>query len=240
MVLKSSMTAGKEGFRCSTSLKYELKFDKIELNMNQELDRQTQNQVEQGVEILRRGGVIAFPTDTVYGLGAGIYIEEAIQRLFKVKKRPLEMALPVLLADASQIHEVAKDLPAFAWRLIKHFLPGGLTLIVYRSRIIKDIITAGGDTLAIRIPDHPVPCALIRGSGMPIIGTSANLSGRPSALTAEEVQKQFGHSIDLIVDGGHVPGGIESTVVDVTGAAPVILREGAINRAEIEKVVEVA
>jgi L-threonylcarbamoyladenylate synthase len=199
-----------------------------------------QPQVEKGIEALRKGGVIAFPTDTVYGLGVGIYIEEAVKRLFKVKQRPPEMALPILLADASQIHEVAKDLPAFAWRLIKQFLPGGLTLIVYRTKIVSDLITAGGDTVAIRIPDHAVPCALIRGGGMPVIGTSANISGQPPALTADEVRRQFGDALDLIIDGGRVPGGIESTVVDVTGDVAVILREGAIKRADIEKVIEVA
>jgi L-threonylcarbamoyladenylate synthase len=208
--------------------------------MHQEWGPQIQPQVEKGIETLRKGGLVAFPTDTVYGLGAGIYIEEAIKHLFKVKQRPPEMALPILLADASQIHEVAKDLPSFAWRLIKQFLPGGLTLIVYRTKIVSDLITAGGDTVAIRIPDHVVPCALIRGSGMPVIGTSANISGQPPALTADEVRRQFADTLDLIIDGGRVPGGVESTVVDVTGDVAVILREGAIKRADIEKIAEVA
>jgi L-threonylcarbamoyladenylate synthase len=205
-----------------------------------ELPEKIQKQIEKGIEIIRNGGVIAFPTDTVYGLGAGAYIEPAIKRIFEVKQRPPEMALPLLLSDASQIHEVAKELPAFAWRLINEFLPGGLTLVVYRTRIVKDILTAGGDTVAIRIPDHPVPRALIRGSGMPIVGTSANISGQPPVLTAAEIEMQLGNKVDLIIEGIPMPSGIESTVVDVTGEVPVILREGAIKRSEIEKVVEVA
>ena len=208
--------------------------------MKNDLPQKVQKQIEKGIAIIRQGGVIAFPTDTVYGLGAGIYIESAVERLLKVKRRPAKMALPILLADAAQIHEVAKGLPAFAWRLIKEFWPGGLTLVVYRSKVVNDIITAGGDTVALRIPDHPVPRALIRGSGMPVIGTSANISGQPAVLTAEDVRRQLGDSVDLIIDGSPAPRGIESTVVDVTGDVAVILREGAIKKADIEKVVEVA
>ncbi len=208
--------------------------------MKIELTDKIHKQIEQGIEIIRNGGVIAFPTDTVYGLGAGAYIESAIERIFKVKNRPPEMALPLLLADAAQVHEVAQDLPAYAWRLIDAFLPGGLTLVVYRTRVVKDVITAGGDTVAIRIPDHPVAHALIKGSGMPIIGTSANVSGQPPVLTAVEVRKQLNDTIDLIIEGEPAPKGIESTVVDVTGEVAVILRQGAIPRDAIEYVTEVA
>jgi L-threonylcarbamoyladenylate synthase len=208
--------------------------------MSDELPARVQEQIERGIEIIRQGGVIAFPTDTVYGLGAGAYIESGVEQIFKLKKRPLEMALPLLLADVSQIHEVAKELPAYAWRLIKQFFPGGLTLIVFHTKVVKDIITAGGDTVAIRVPDHPIPMALIKGSGMPLIGTSANISGLPAVMTAEDVRRQFGDALPLIIEAVPPPMGTESTVVDVTGEVAVILREGAIPRAEIEKVVELA
>jgi L-threonylcarbamoyladenylate synthase len=201
-----------------------------------ELPEKVQQQIEKGIEIIRQGGIVAFPTDTVYGLGAGAYNEPAIKRIFEVKQRPQEMALPLLLADSSQIHEVSLDLPDFAWRLIKEFLPGGLTLVVYRTGIIKDIITGGGNTVAIRIPDHPVPRALISGSGMPIVGTSANISGQSAVLNAEEVRLQLGNKVDLIIDAVPAPAGTESTVVDVTGEKPVVLREGMISRVEIERV----
>jgi len=196
-------------------------------------------QIEKGVETIRKGGVVAFPTDTVYGLGAGAYIESGIKKIFEIKLRPVEMALPLLLADVSQIHEVARDVPSYAWRLIKEFFPGGLTLVVYRTRIVKDIITAGSETVAIRVPDHPVPRALIHESGMPLIGTSANISGKPAVLSADEVRSQLGDMVPLIIDALPRPLGIESTVVDVTGEVAVILREGAIPRTEIERVVEV-
>jgi L-threonylcarbamoyladenylate synthase len=207
--------------------------------MLDELPARIQEQIEQGIAIIRKGGVVAFPTDTVYGLGAGAYIESGIQQIFDIKKRPLEMALPLLLADVSQIHEVARDVPAYAWRLIRQFFPGGLTLVVFHTKVVKDIITAGGDTVAIRVPDHPVPRALIRGCGMPVIGTSANVSGQPAVLSAEDVRRQLGDAVPLIIEAVFPPNGKESTVVDVTGEVAVILREGAIPRSEIEKVVEV-
>jgi L-threonylcarbamoyladenylate synthase len=203
-----------------------------------EIPRKVSSQIEKAVNIIRKGGVVAFPTDTVYGLGTGIYNETGIKKIYQIKKRSTGVALPILLSDASQIHEVARELPANAWRLIKEFMPGGLTLIVYRSRIISDLITAGGDTVAIRIPDHPVPRALIRSLGMPIIGTSANISGKPTLVTAEEVQTELGKNVNLVIDAEPVPNGTESTVVDVASAVPVILREGAISRSDIARVIE--
>ncbi len=208
--------------------------------MESELPEDVQKQVEKGIEIIRRGGVVAFPTDTVYGMGAGIYIESGIKRIYEIKQRPSTMALPLLLASAAQIHEIALDISPDGWRLIKKFLPGALTLVVYRTKIVKDIITGGGDTVAIRIPDHPVPCALIQGSGMPLVGTSANLTGKHNLVTADEVRRELGDAVDLVIDAFPSPGGTESTVVDVTGEFPVILREGAISRDEIAAVTEVA
>jgi L-threonylcarbamoyladenylate synthase len=200
---------------------------------------EVQRQVEAGIEIIRKGGLVAFPTDTLFGLGAGAYFEPAVERIFEVKQRPHDMALPLLLADTAQIPEIVKDLPEYAWRLIERFLPGGLTLVARRTQKVKDLIAAGGDTVAFRIPDHPVPLSLIRGCGMPVIGTSANVSGQPNPLTYEEVYRQIGDKVDLVIDGGPVPGGKESTVVDVTGAVAVILRLGAISKAQLEEVTRI-
>jgi L-threonylcarbamoyladenylate synthase len=205
-----------------------------------ELSSQVQGQIEKAIGILRSGGLVAFPTDTVYGLGAGAYLVPAVERLFQVKQRPREMALPLLLCDFGQINEVAKFISPAAWRLARQFLPGALTLVVYRSERVPDIISNGGDTVAIRIPAHPVPLALIKGLGMPVVGTSANVSGQPSSLSADAVRIQLGDNLDLIVDGGPAPGGKESTVVDVTGEIPVVLRQGAIPRAELETISEMA
>ncbi len=204
--------------------------------MSDKLPLGIQKQVERGISILKQGGIVAFPTDTVYGLGACASIHQAVERVYAVKERPCNMALPLLLADTSQITKVANYVPPIAWLLIDNFLPGALTIVLPRSNSVPDIITGGGATVAVRIPAHPIPVALAKGLGMPIVGTSANLSGRPSPLTADEVYSQFGNKIDLVIDGGRCPGGKESTVVDVTGETPVILREGAISREEIERV----
>ncbi len=195
-----------------------------------------QQQVEQGVFILKQGGIVAFPTDTIYGLGACANLTQAVERVYRVKERPQNMALPLLLAHTSQISEVADYVPPIAWLLAGNFLPGALTLVLFKSSSISDIITAGGITVAVRIPDHPVPVALVEGLGAPVVGTSANLSGKPGSLTAEEVYYQFDDKIDLVIDGGRCRGGKESTIVDVTGEKPIILREGAIPIEKLKKV----
>ena len=195
-----------------------------------------QQQVEKGISILKQGGIVAFPTDTVYGLGACANLPQAVERVYRVKERARNMPLPLLLAEVSQINEVAEPVPPIAWLLINSFLPGALTIVLPRSNSVPDIITAGSKTIAVRVPAHPVPTALAQGLGTPVVGTSANLSGRPSPLTAEEVHSQLGDKIDLVIDGGRCPGGKESTIVDVTGQTPVVLREGAISREELEQV----
>ena len=203
--------------------------------MLDKLPSEIQAQTERGISILRQGGLVAFPTDTVYGLGAGANNQQAVVRVYQVKERPKDMALPLLLAHTSQINEVAYPVPPIAWLLADKFLPGALTIVLYKSNSVLDIVTGGGSTVAVRIPAHPVPVALAEDLG-PIVGTSANLSGKPSALTADEVCSQFGDRIDLVIDGGRCPGGRESTIVDVTGEVPVVLREGAIPREELEQV----
>ncbi|UCD54170.1 MAG: threonylcarbamoyl-AMP synthase [Dehalococcoidia bacterium] len=195
-----------------------------------------QKQVKEGISILKRGGIVAFPTDTVYGLGACVSNQQAVERVYVVKERPRNIALPLLLANTSQINEVAKAVPEVAWLLVRHFLPGALTIVLPKADSLSDIASGGGTTIAVRIPAHPIPIALAEGLGAPIVGTSANLSGKPSTLTADEVYLQFGDKIDLVIDGGRCPGGKESTIVDVTGETPAILREGAITEKELKQV----
>ncbi len=201
-----------------------------------ELPSDIEQLVEKGISVLKQGGIVAFPTDTVYGLGASINSESAVERIYQVKGRPRNMALPLLLADISQISEIAYPVQEIARVLARSFLPGALTLVLRKTGSVPDTVAAGGETVAVRVPDHPIPLALAKGLGAPIVGTSANLSGQPSPLTAEEVYSQLGDKVDLIIDGGRCPGGRESTVVDVSGEAPVILREGAISREELEQV----
>jgi len=204
--------------------------------MENKLSFSIQQQVEQGITILKQGGIVAFPTDTVYGLGAGISIDHAVARIYMVKERPHSMAFPLLLADKSQIGEVAHPVPPVAWLLADKFLPGALTIVLFKSKSVPDIVTGGGRTIAVRIPAHPVPISLAHGLGTPIVGTSANLSGKPSLLTADEVRAQLGNKVDLIIDGGRCPGGKESTIVDLTREIPLVLREGAISRVELKQI----
>ena len=207
--------------------------------MYNETPLEIKEQIKSGITILKDGGLVAFPTDTVYGLGACFDNPAAVERVYRVKQRPHSMGLPLLVADESQISEVVEYIPHVAGLLIQKFMPGGLTLVMPRAKSVPDIVTGGGETVAVRIPAHPVPIALIKGAGKPIIGTSANISGKPSALTADEVGLQFGDEIDLIIDGGRCEGGRESTIVDATENIPKLLREGAISRAEIERVCQI-
>ncbi len=195
----------------------------------------TISQIEKGIGILKRGGVIAFPTDTVYGLGAAYDEITAVERIYSVKNRPLEMALPVLVSDEVQVGLIAADITPEAHRLMKSFRPGYLTLVLRKAAGVPGIVTGGGETVAVRITAHPVPLALIKGIGRPIIATSANRHGQPTAITAEDVRRQIGDKIDLLIEG-ECPVGVESTIIDVTGDFPRIVRQGAIAREEIERV----
>jgi L-threonylcarbamoyladenylate synthase len=195
-----------------------------------------EKQIEKAVVILKNGGLVAYPTDTVYGLGACMTDSEAVDRIFQVKGRPKGMALPVLLADRNQIKDIVTSVSPAAQRLADEFFPGALTIILLKSNLVPDIIAGGGKTVAFRIPNHPVPLALIKGLGKPIVGTSANLSGQPSALTAIEVHAQIGDKIDMVIDSGRCPGGIESTVIDLSGEKPVIRRQGAISIDRLRKI----
>jgi L-threonylcarbamoyladenylate synthase len=196
-------------------------------------------QIEKGIHLLKNGGLVAFPTDTVYGLGACFSDIDAVERIYQLKQRPRNMGLPLLVADAAQMSEVATAISPAAWLLLRRFMPGALTLVLPRAESVPDIVTGGGGTVAVRIPAHAVPLALIRGVGMPIIGTSANISGRPSALAADEVLSQFGSKLELVIDGGRCPVGRESTIVDVTGDVPRLLRQGAISLQELSQVCQI-
>jgi L-threonylcarbamoyladenylate synthase len=191
------------------------------------------DQVNQAVDVLRGGGIIAYPTDTVYGLGADIYNDEAVARVFHIKERPLNQPLPVLIADSRQVELLTGDLSRATQLLMKKYWPGGLTIIVNKSSDFNSLVLAGGAKIGIRMPDHDITRAVIRELGRPIVGTSANLHDRPAALTASEVSDQLGNRVDFILNGGRCPGGKESTVIDLTIEPPAILRRGMIAEKEI-------
>jgi len=204
--------------------------------MSAEISTVVAEQINQGVKILKSGGVVAFPTDTVYGLGCDAFNKQAVDRVCEIKKRSRDIPFPLLLSDINQVTEVAEYVSEVAWILMKRFLPGGLTIILPKAACLPDFLNPKGNTIAIRVPNHKVALALIQSLGGPLIGTSANLTGQPSPVTAQEVKVQLGTRVDLIIDGGRCPGGIESTVIDVTLGMPKILRQGLIKSEEIERV----
>ncbi len=189
------------------------------------------------VEVLRNGGLIAFPTETVYGLGADALNANAVQRVFDVKGRPSTNPLIVHIASLDYIHLFAKEIPLKARRLAEHFWPGPLTLVLNANNELPRIVTAGLNTVAIRVPKQDFTVRLLKEFQGGIVGPSANLSGKPSPTMAEHVVTDFYGKIDLILDDGQTQIGVESTVVDVTVDPPVVLRLGGLNINDIETIV---
>lgn len=187
--------------------------------------------ISQALQALKRGQVVAFPTDTVYGIGTLVHSVEGIDRLFAVKGREADKAIPVLLGDPQALSQVAHSLGSIAMRLAERFWPGPLTLVVPRHSSLPANLSTEA-TIGVRMPDHVVALALLRAAG-PLAVTSANLSGGANCATASEVMAQLGGRIDIVLDGGRTPGGVPSTVVDCTGAQPRILRAGPLSLQEI-------
>jgi L-threonylcarbamoyladenylate synthase len=189
------------------------------------------------VAVLRNGGLVAFPTETVYGLGADASNESAVTKVFKAKNRPADNPLIVHIAGIEQLESIARAVPENARRLAERFWPGPLTLVVEHRGQFPDLVTAGLPTVAVRAPNHPVALSLIRTFDGGIVGPSANLSGKPSPTTAQHVYADLNGKVEIILDAGHTMIGVESTVVDVTDAQPTILRLGGLPKDEIERII---
>lgn len=196
----------------------------------------TSEGIARAADVLRCGGLVAFPTETVYGLGAAVFNRHAVARIFEVKGRPADNPLIVHVSSQAMLDGVVRDVPETANRLMEAFWPGPLTLVLRRSRRVPSIVSAGLDTVAVRLPADPVALQLIRLTGQPIAAPSANRSGRPSPTTAEHVMRDLDGMVDLVIDGGPTPIGVESTVLDITGAVPVLLRPGGVSKEAIERV----
>jgi len=184
--------------------------------------------ISRAVEVLRDGGIVAFPTDTVYGIGAHGMLPQAVDKLYAAKERPRDKAIPLLLPGPEALPALVAAVPEAARALAARFWPGALTIVLRRSPDVPDAVTAGGETVAVRVPDHALTLALLRALAAPLAATSANLSGEPAPDTAEGVLAQLEGRIDLILDGGRCPGSVASTVVDLTVDPPAVLRAGEI------------
>jgi len=187
--------------------------------------------IQTALEILQSGGLVSFPTDTVYGVGALAFDAKAVESIYTAKDRPIEKAIPILIGGAEDMEKVGMNIPDIAHQLAARFWPGPLTVVIPKKPTLPESVSAT-DTVGVRMPDHEVARALLRAAG-PMAVTSANISGQPSPSTAPEVFAQLGGRIDLIIDGGATPGGVPSTVIDCTGEELRILREGPISLEEI-------
>lgn len=184
--------------------------------------------LQPAAEVIKRGGLVAFPTETVYGLGANALDEAAVRAIFDAKQRPADNPLIVHLAEATDMSKYARQIPEMAGQLAAKFWPGPLTLVLEKADVIPLLVTAGSNTVTLRVPKHPIAQALMRLAGVPIAAPSANTSGRPSPTMAEDVRADLDGKIDLIIDGGPTDVGVESTVLDLVLDPPTILRPGKI------------
>lgn len=191
-----------------------------------------QDAISRALETLKQGGLVAFPTDTVYGVGSLAFDAAAVVSIYTAKDRPVEKAIPILIGGPEDLDKVTKVIPPIAAKLAARFWPGPLTLVVPKHPALPDVVSAS-PTVGVRVPDHPVARALLRAAG-PMAVTSANMSGQDSPRTAGEVRRQLTGRIPLILDGGETPGGVPSTVVNCLGTEPVILREGPVTMKDIQ------
>ena len=190
-------------------------------------------------EIIQNGGLVAVPTETVYGLAASGLDAAAVDRIYAVKNRPETKPISLLVSGMADAERFCRDIPAEAYTLAERFWPGPLTMVLYKNNNVPDIVTAGGNTVGVRCPDHRKTLALIRLAGVPLAAPSANMSGEPSPKSVGDVLAVFDGKIDAAIDGGPCGVGIESTIVDLTVKPPIILRQGGLPKAAIERALNI-
>ena len=190
-------------------------------------------EIKSAVEKLLSGGVVGIPTDTLYGLAANLFDVTALDRIYQIKGRPQKLALPVLISNIDELQMVSEEVSKSALKLARQFWPGPLTLVLPKRDTVSYIASGGLDTIAVRVPKHRVPLAIIQQLGFPITGTSANLSGKPDLITIESVENELGDHLDGLLKSGPHPLGIASTVVDVSSSEITILRDGVITSDEV-------
>ena len=203
--------------------------------MNTKIEKISEESIQLAGEVLKQGGIVAFPTDTVYGLGAVCTNDEAVQKIFAAKGRDEGKPLSILVASVEQAEQIALEIPEKARRLMEKYWPGALTLVLKKRPEISGKVSAGRETIGLRMPDSRVAVKLLEAAGIPLAAPSANTSGKRSSVSAEDVIADLAGRVDMILDGGRCPVGISSTVVDLTGESPVILREGSITKTMIDE-----
>lgn len=192
--------------------------------------------LKEPAKIIREGGIVIFPTETVYGIGTNGLNKKAIKRLYEVKQRPINKPITLLVSDIEMINKIAKNITKLEYDLMNTFFPGPLTIILQKKDIIPDILTANGNTIGIRMPSGKIARKLIKYAGIPIATPSANISGKPSGTNIKDIKKDFEGKVDCFIDNGESKLGIPSTIVKVVNNVPHILRKGSISEEEIKKI----
>ena len=191
--------------------------------------------IEKAGELIKQGKIVIFPTETVYGIGTNGLDENAVRKLYEVKKRPLNKPISLLVSNMEMVNLIAKDITETEYKIMKNFFPGPLTIILKKKKNVPDIVTAGQDTVGVRMPRGDVARKLVELSGVPIAAPSANISGEPSGTNLQEIMKHFEGKVDYCIDGGNSELGLASTIVQVIDDKPMILRQGSITLEQINK-----
>lgn len=207
----------------------------IKITPSHDNENQMEAILKRAADTLLSGGIVAYPTESFYGLAANIKDNGAIQRLYEIKERQMDKPILILIPSVASLKSYVYDVPEIARKLIGEFWPGGLTILFRAAESLSPLLTGGTGKIGVRLSSHPVATGLARAVGMAITGTSANISGRPPCQDALQVEKAIGGKVDLLLDGGKTHGGKGSTIIDVTANPPVILREGMVVREEIER-----
>lgn len=192
--------------------------------------------IKEPAEIIKKGGIVIFPTETVYGIGANGLDEKAVKKLYDIKQRPLNKPISLLVSDMNMVNEIAQDITELEYKLMENFFPGPLTIVLKKKDIVSDIVTAGQDTVGIRMPSGEIARKLIEYAKVPIATPSANISGKPSGTNLDEIMEDFEGKVDYFIDGGDSKLGIASTIVKVVDGIPYILRQGTITKEKIEEI----
>lgn len=204
--------------------------------MNKYLDFRNEtdySKLKEPAQIIRNGGIVVFPTETVYGIGTNGLNENSIKRLYEVKQRPLNKPISLLVNSIEMIEQITQNISELEYKLIKKFMPGPLTIILKKKDIIPNMLTANGDTVGIRMPENKIALKLIEYAGVPIVTPSANISGKPSGTDLKIIMKDFEEKVDYFIDGGKSKIGVASTIVQVINGKPHILREGVILKEDL-------
>ncbi|MHA1116187.1 MAG: L-threonylcarbamoyladenylate synthase [Candidatus Heimdallarchaeaceae archaeon] len=189
------------------------------------------------IKYLEEEKTVIFPTDTVYGIGSDLFKEKAVKKLFEIKRRPLDKPINALVSSMKQVQMIVEDIPDLAVKLMEEFWPGGLTIILKKKEIVPDIVTAGKKTIGVRKPNNKIILQILNRFGKPLAATSANISGLPSPITANEAIQQLGKEGYLVIDGGKTIEQQPSTIIDLSSKNPLILRKGSVNVEELKKIV---